>query len=179
MILRPRKLLILGGTLIVIALLTMAIASLYVWLAPKTYSAQVMISIQTAPPNAAPIRPENLPLGSLRYDRNIAIEVPRNSSIFTIRAFASTPGAAVEHADKSARELEAQVRRSLKADVSIIESATANPRPVRPKKQAIFASSGLIALNLALVGGVVFLVAWMKARRSSLPEPSAPTRLAT
>lgn len=93
--------------------------------------------------------------------------------MFIMRAFGPTPDAAVEHVNKSARELEEQVRRSLNASVSIVESATANPHPVRPNRKAIFILSGAAALNLAFLGIVFLLIGWAKARRV-LKKPLVP-----
>ena len=176
-ILRSRKLFITGVALILIALLTIGIASLYVWLAPRTYSAQVLLSIQSASPNGAPVRAQDLPLESFKDDRNLRIENPRNSSLFRIVAFASTPDEAVVHANKSARELEANVRSLLKANVSLLEPATANPRPVRPNRKAILTISGVTALNIAFVGSVLFLTALLRRRRVSGTQ-SAPDQVA-
>jgi capsular polysaccharide biosynthesis protein len=165
--LRSRKLQFTGGTLIVIALMVMATAAMYVWLAPPTYSAHVRVMIRPASAVAAPVRLQDLPLDSFKEDRNLRIENPRGSSLFEITAFASTPEAAVDLVSKHLREFEANVRSQLKADVSIIELAEANPHPVRPNRKAIFTISGITALNVAFVGVVLFVTGLLQSRRLS------------
>ncbi len=146
------------------ALLVFGIALIYVWLAPKTFSARARLSIQPESPNDAPIRLQDLPLESFKQDRYLEIQNFRGSTLFEIIAFASKPDAAASHASQRGRELEEQVRSQLKARVSLIESAEPNPRPVRPNRKAILAISGVSSLNLAVAGVICLLVGFLKNR---------------
>ena len=171
-----RKLSVAGAALVVSALLVFGVALLYVWFAPKTYSAQAMILILPALSNAAPITLKDLPLESFKQDRNLKIENPSGSSVFDVVAFAPTPEAAVTHAHQRVRELREKVRSQLKASASVIQQPEPNPRAVRPNRKAIIAISGVAALNLAVVGVICLLVGFLKNRAlSAAPKMPAQT----
>ena len=174
MILRSSKLLVTGVALVVIALLTIGGAFLYIWLAPRTYSAHVKVFIRPVSPNAPAIKLQDLPLGSFKHDRNLYIRTSGRNSLFEIVTFASTPEAAFDRANTCMRELNTNVRSQMNANVSIVEQAAANPRPVRPNPKAIFIISGVTALNLAFTGIIFVLVAFLKSRcPTTVTETSA------
>lgn len=172
---RSRKLLVGGAALVVSAILVFGTALLYVWLAPKTYSAHAKVSIERGSHEIA-VRFEDLPLESFKQDRNLIIRTFRNTSLFEIVAFGHTPEAAARHANQRVRELADKVRSQLKAQVYLIEEAEPNPRAVRPNRKAIIAISGVSALNLAVVGVICLLVGFLKNRAlSATPKMPAQT----
>jgi hypothetical protein len=166
-----RKLSIVGAALVASAALLFAIASLYVWLAPKTYSAKVLIRVQ--PRSAGPPgQIEAEMLEAFKHDRNVMISVSRGSSVFGIVAFDAEPERAVQLAETRTRELMEKLNARLDADLTKIASASRG-RPVRPKVKAILALSGFASLNLALIGFIFLLVGFLKRRALSVPDISA------
>jgi capsular polysaccharide biosynthesis protein len=167
-----RKLAIAGSALIASAVLIFAIASLYVWLAPKTYSAKVIIRIQTRSAAAPPGQVEAVMLGAFKHDRNVVIRWSRGSSLFEVVAFDAAPDRAVQLAEMRARELVEKLNARLDADITKIASASSG-HPVRPKVKAILALSGFASLNLALIGFFFLLAGFLKRRAHSVPDISA------
>lgn len=166
-----RKVSVVGAALVASAVLLFAIASLYVWVAPKTYSAKVMLRIQ--PRSAGPPgRIEAVMLEAFKHDRNVMIRSPRGTSLFEIVAFDAEPERAVQLAETRARELMEKLNARLDADITKISSASSG-RPVRPNVKATLALSGFASLNLALVGFIFLLVGFLKRRARSVPDLSA------
>lgn len=178
MILRPRTFCFTGAVLVAIALLVFGVAWLYVRFTPKIYASSTRVVIRSKSPQAAPIQFADLPLDLFRHDRNLIIYAPiKNSSVFEIRALAPEPVAAANLANQRTRELAEAVHAKSKADFSIIEQAVPNPRPVRPASRKILTISGVVALNVGLVGVICLLAGFWKSRR--LPVPAASQHSAT
>ena len=172
--LRPRTLSLTCAALVAIALLVFGIALLYVRFAPKTYASSTKVIIRPQSPQDA-IKFNDLVVDLFKHDRDITIINLRNTYVFEIKTSASEPAAAAALANQRTQELEEAVHAKSKADFSIIEQAVPNPRPVRPASRKILTISGVVALNVGLVGVICLLAGFWKSRRHSELEISPPT----
>jgi len=175
MILRPRTLCLAGATLMAVALLTLGIAALYVWLAPRTYSSSARLIVRSKSPQSPPINFAALPLDIFKHDPNITIIYnPMMTSLFEVKAYARDSNAAAGLANQRAWEFGIAFRSRSKADFSIIQQALPRPLPVRPAGRQILTISGIVALNVGLVGIICLIAGFLKGRRDSVALDASP-----
>ena len=156
-----RKLSIAGVALVGSAVLVFGIASLYVWLAPKTYSARVMLHIT---PRSTAVSPGQIQaeMGkAFEHDQGVMISFLRGSSLFEIVAFDPDPDGAAQLAERKAFELIKILDARLDTAISKVSSASRG-RPARPKVKSILAIAGVTSLNLAIAGFFCLFVGFWK-----------------
>lgn len=156
----PRNVLRAGVGLLALALLTFGSAHIYLLLAPKSYAATARVHL-TRLSNGAPVTLRELPLHLFKDDRNLMITGVGNSPVFELRALAATPEEAVSHANLRLRDLGNQVSSTLNARSAVLQSATVDPRAVRPRRSLVLGISSLVAGNLAIaeLGCIAFSLA--------------------
>ena len=156
-----RKLSIVGVALIASAVLIFGMASLYVSLAPKTYSAKVMLRIT---PRSAAVSPGQIEVEmgkAFEHDHAVMITFPRGSSLFEVVAFDRDPDGAAQLAEQKAFELIKILDARLETAISKVSSASRG-RPVRPKVKSILVTAGITSLNLAIAGFICLFVGFWK-----------------
>jgi hypothetical protein len=167
---------IVGTALSLVALLVFGAALGYVRLAPKIYSGNVTLHLKPRSGDVTQAQIGTAVLGASKQHRDIRIENPRGTSLFKIKAFATSPADANRLAEAQSAAVIKQLKTQLNVDISKVDSGS-SPRPVRPHTQAILTVAAIASLNLAVGGLACLVIGFLKARNASvIPEASLPTR---
>jgi capsular polysaccharide biosynthesis protein len=139
---------------------------LYIRLAPKTYSSMTRIIISQPTSNSIP-QLNQLMLDVTRKHRDVSVRHGNGSSLFEIVTFAHGPETAATLANECARDIAGLARARLNANTTVLESATPQPRPVRPAASRIMVLAIVVSLNLFVACLTCLIVARVAAKKGA------------